>query len=814
MLYNFLFNNKIYTMLFSKRNIKIFLSLFAIIFILSSIIFIPKIKYVYDYINTPFNTNVLVSEKERAINILDRNNILLSTLYPEHGGKYKEVVYSDLPQVLIDAVISAEDKNFFTHNGIDFKAVIRAFISNIKARKIVSGASTITQQLVKNIENNERSYKNKVYEMFDAVRLEKELSKESIITLYLNNIFFGNNIYGVGAASEVYFNKPIGSITVKEASILASIIKSGTKFNPYKKTYSLNSRSLYVLKEMKDNEFITESIYNESVTNTAIIYKNAKNIFKAPHFSMYVKSAFDSLKLKEVVEIKTTLDYKIQEEIMLVIKNTTQSLESYNVRNISCVVLDAKTGAIVSMIGSLNYNDKEDNGAVNGATSLRQPGSTLKPFLYGYLFEEGETPASVIADTKTYIASSGGEYIPDNFDKKFRGPVTIRYALANSLNVPAVKWLANYKIKDFQNVLLKSGLTSITKNPDYYGYALALGSAEVRLLDLASAYTVFSQDGIFKNNYSIENIKTSKNEIIYMPKKKHKRVFSHETSYLVTSILSDKRMRLSSFPNLKSVVYPFSIALKTGTSKNFRDAWVVGYTKDYIVAIWLGDFKGSEMINVTGGSGASPILYDIFSMLNKEQKATVWNKPSTMIEREICLMSGKLKTVNCSESMLEIFSSKNVIEEYCDFHKLYTKEKDGVVYNQVFLDLPREYETWQTEREMTIVDSTWTNTEMNSIAFYEPKNRNKKTVSMKAPKHNSIYRIDNNIPLKYQRIDVATSLKDDEFSDITIYQNEEIIARENNVRWTLEKGHHIFYAEIKYKNGEYITTPKVSIYVD
>jgi len=798
-------------MVFSKRVVILFAIIFVFLFTLCSIIFIPKIKYAYDYINAPFDTSILISEKERAINILDKNNIILATLYPKHGGKYKEVVYSDLPKVLIDAVISAEDKNFFTHNGIDFKAVIRAFISNIKARKIVSGASTITQQLIKNIENNERSYKNKIYEMFDAVRLERALSKESIITLYLNNIFFGNNIYGVGAASEIYFKKPIASINIKEASILASIIKSGTKFNPYKKPYALNNRSLYVISEMRNNAFIDDSVYNENITNIAMIYKDAKNILKAPHFSMYVKAAFDSLKLKEVVEIKTTLDYKMQEELRLVIKNSTQSLESFNVRNISCVILDAKTGAILSMIGSLNYYDEEDDGAVNGATALRQPGSTLKPFLYGYLFEEGETPASVIADTKTYIASAGGEYIPDNFDKKFRGPVTIRYALANSLNVPAVKWLSYYKIKDFQNVLLKSGLSSITKNPDYYGYALALGSAEVRLLDLASAYTVFSQDGIFKNNYSIENIRTSKNEIIYMPKKKNRRVFSHETSYLITSILSDKRMRLSSFPNLKSVVYPFSIAIKTGTSKNFRDAWVVGYTKDYIVAIWLGDFKGSEMINVTGGSGASPILYDVFSMLNKNQKATMWNKPNTIIEREICLMSGKLKTLNCSESMLETFSSQNVIEDYCDFHKLYTKEKDGLVYEKVFLDLPDEYETWQKEREMIVADSTWSNTDVN---FYEAKNETRKTVSMKFPKHNAIYRIDNNIPLKYQRIDVAASLKDDEFLGITIYRNDEIIARENNVRWALEKGHHVFYAEIKNKNGDYITTSKVNIYVD
>lgn len=819
---------------------KIALTIIYILLLTSFIlglIFIPKVYKLYkfskEYINKPFSKEELQKNESRVLKIYDRNNILLANLFPEYGGFYKEVKYSDLPQNLIEAVISAEDKNFFKHKGIDYKAILRAFISNLLNRKIVSGGSTITQQLSKSIINRERNYINKFYEALDSIRLEKNLTKEEILTEYLNRIFFGNNCYGIGAAAELYFKKEVKDLNINESVILASIIKSGTKFNPYKYEERLHLRKIYVLGQMKNNNYIKEEEYNNHINENITIYKNKeKYTFKAPHFVMYIKDSLDKLKYSNITEVKTTLDYKMQKEASLVISNASQSLHSFNVRNISCVILNAKTGEVLSMIGSMDYFDKETDGSVNGAIALRQPGSALKPFLYAYLFDKGESPASVIGDIKTYINSPGGDYIPENFDRKYRGPVTIRDALANSLNIPAVRWLSKYSLKDFQNILLKSGLRSIDKNPDYYGYSLVLGSAEVRLIDLASAYTIFPNSGIFINHYSAVSLKKENGEIFYFPKKSytHKRVISEESAYLINKILSDRNARMGSFRSYRGLIYPFSIAIKTGTSKGSRDAWAIGYTKDYIVGLWLGDFKGSEMINITGGNGAVPILYDLFSMLNKSQKETKWHKPKDIIEREICLISGKLRGEFCKETRLEEFSISNVVKDECDVHNLYIKiNSDGSFDKKVFLNLPSEYNYWLKERQIEKPTSEWImakNTyaynvnqinNLNNLNSLNNQNKINERISITSPTDNSIYKIDSTLPLEYQNIFISSYIPKN-IIEANLYCNEEIIAnieelKNGSVIWNLKKGDYTFYIKAINSNGNDIKSPNINIFI-
>lgn len=817
---------------------KIALTIIYILLLTSFIlglIFIPKVYKLYkfskEYINKPFSKEELQKNESRVLKIYDRNNILLANLFPEYGGFYKEVKYSNLPQNLIEAVISAEDKNFFKHKGIDYKAILRAFISNLLNRKIVSGGSTITQQLSKSIIHRERNYINKFYEALDSIRLEKNLTKEEILTEYLNRIFFGNNCYGIGAAAELYFKKEVKDLNINESVILASIIKSGTKFNPYKYEERLHLRKIYVLGQMKNNNYIKEEEYNNYINENTTIYTNReKNILKAPHFVMYIKDSLDKLKYSNITEVKTTLDYKMQKEASLVISNASQSLHSFNVRNISCVILNAKTGEVLSMIGSMDYFDKETDGSVNGAIALRQPGSALKPFLYAYLFDKGESPASVIGDIKTYINSPGGDYIPENFDRKYRGPVTIRDALANSLNIPAVRWLSKYSLKDFQNILVKSGLRSIDKNPDYYGYSLVLGSAEVRLIDLASAYTIFPNSGIFINHYSAVSLKKENGDIFYFPKKSytHKRVISEESAYLINKILSDRNARMGSFRSYRGLVYPFSIAIKTGTSKGSRDAWAIGYTKDYIVGLWLGDFKGSEMINITGGNGAVPILYDLFSMLNKSQKETKWHKPKDIIEREICLISGKLKGEFCKETRLEEFSIFNVPKEECDVHNLYIKRNpNGSIDKKVFLNLPSEYNDWIKERQIEKPNSEWIKAEniysynnlsqINNLNSMNNQNKINERISITSPTDNSVYKIDSTLPLEYQNIFISSYIPKN-IIEANLYCNEEIIAnieelKNGSVIWNLKKGDYTFYIKAINSNGNDIKSPNINIFI-
>lgn len=816
---------------------KIILSTICLLFFASFIlglIFYPKVYKLYkfskEYINKPFSKDELKKNEKRVLKIYDRNDILLANLFPEYGGFYFEVKYSDLPQNLIEAVISAEDKNFFNHKGIDYKAILRAFFSNLLNRKIVSGGSTITQQLSKSIIYRERSYINKFYEALDSIRLEKNMTKEEILTEYLNRVFLGNNCYGIGAAAELYFKKEVKDLTINESATLAAIIKSGTKFNPYKYNDRLYERKIYVLNQMKKNDYITEEDYNNYMNENITFYTNRdKNTFKAPHFVMYIKESIDKLKYSNLIEVKTTLDYKLQKEASLVISNASQSLHNFNVRNISCIILNAKTGETLSMIGSMDYFDAETDGAVNGTIALRQPGSTLKPFLYAYLFDKGESPASVIGDIKTYISSPGGDYIPENFDRKYRGPVTIRDALANSLNIPAVRWLAKYSLKDFQNILLKSGLRTIDKNPDYYGYSLVLGSAEVRLLDLTAAYTIFPNSGIFINHYSTISLKKENGERFYIPKKSysHKRVISEESAYLINDILSDRNARQGSFRSYRGLVYPFKVAIKTGTSKGSRDAWAIGYTKDYIVGLWLGDFKGSEMINITGGNGAVPILYDLFSMLNKTQEETEWDKPKDIVEREICLISGKLRGEFCKETRLEEFSHLNVVKEECDVHNLYIKRNDdGNIIKKVFINLPSEYNDWLKERQIEKPDSKWTmvkniydNTNINENLVNNRNNINtvKERIAITSPTDNSVYKIDSTLPIKYQNIFIYSYIPND-ISQASLYCNEDIIAnidelKNGAISWNLKRGDYTFYIKAINFEGNEIKSPNINIYI-
>lgn len=806
----------------------------------------PYLHGILSQTEKPIEIGDFKREEDRAITIRDRSGKMLATLYPEYGGKHISVKYQEIPAFVIDAVISAEDKNFFSHNGVDFEAILRAFIINVKERRIVSGGSTITQQLIKNVHPRKRTYKNKLIEATEAIRLEKVLSKEDIITLYLNRIFFGNNLYGIAAAADAYFKKSLNELDVSEAAMLAAIIKSGTMFNPYKYPEKTEERRKYVLEQMFENKYITKSQYKKAYAYTLAVQKD-KNIFLARHFSMYVLDAIKKLKVKDIVNVRTTLDYNIQTNTEAIIKNTTQSLESFNVRNVSCVILDAKTGAILSMVGSLDYNDAESYGAVNGTTSFRQPGSSLKPFLYAYIFEKGENPASVIGDIETFIPTFGGDYAPVNYSKKYYGPVRVRTSLANSLNVSTVRWLERYNVGEYQRLLMKAGLTSINRNPDHYGMTLALGSAEVSLLDLATAYTIFPNEGILINNYSVSEIKKSDGSVFTPKKKGRKNVISKESAYLVTHILSDYNARLMAFPGLRGIVYPFSIALKTGTSKDFRDAWVVGYTKDYIVGIWMGDFGGSSMHNITGGNSAVPVMYDIFLMLNETQKQTVWNKPETIVKEYICPLSGKYPTENCPSKIEEVFDVKNLPKGYCGMHKLYTRTVSDMTEKQVFVLFPKEYDKWVKDQGIKTPSKEWTleNTlipaqkNLNALTAYNLQNieegespvdfiskdgapdsevyaKDRSPVIL-YPKNNSIYSIDGVLPIEYQRIELRASIPEGVKEYIWYCDDAEYARKskddESKVKWQIKSGSHFFKLVAIMEDESILESMNVSIFV-
>ncbi|MBN1898669.1 MAG: transglycosylase domain-containing protein, partial [Spirochaetes bacterium] len=353
------------------------------IIILSGLACISLITTIWFYLKKPIPRAELNFAIKNVLIIRDRKSIVLSRLYPEKGGFYQPVSFSDLPDHLIKALLAAEDKRYFSHKGIDLLAVARAFKDNIRNLRIVSGGSTISQQLVRIIYGRPRNFFNKIIESFLALRLEYHFSKQEILTAYLNRAFFGNNLYGIGVASQTYFGKPVKQLSVSESAFLVSILKSGTIYNPYKKYKIVDERRRYILKQMLENGYISKEKYSLSREEKVSLVKFTKP-FRAPHFCFYIKNKLSRLNLENVLEVRTTLDYSIQKKVESILNNHLDTLRGNNVNNAACVVLDATTGDIVCMVGSADYYNRDDDGQVNGALSLRQPGSSLKPFLYAY----------------------------------------------------------------------------------------------------------------------------------------------------------------------------------------------------------------------------------------------------------------------------------------------------------------------------------------------------------------------------------------------------------------------------------------------
>lgn len=780
-----------------------------LILLLFLIIFLLAWKIIL-FIYTPVDKSLLRPQIKNSLTITDRHGITLSKFYPDVGGSYEPVSYEQLPQHLVHALISTEDKRFFRHKGVDILAVLRAFRNNSINGKIVSGGSTLTQQLIRMIYGLERSYKNKLYEMFLALRYDKGFSKREIITAYLNRAFFGNQIYGIKTAAKIYFGKKTKDMSISESAFLVGLLKSGTKYNPYKYFNKSETRRKYVLSRMLKEGYISKREHDLALLE-GVNLNPFESPFKAPHFCFYVKDKIKKSGYKDVIQIQTSLDYSLQKKIEFTIKNNLDQLKSLNVNNGAVVILNAKTGELLCMIGSLDYFDVNDDGQVNGALALRQPGSSLKPFLYAYVFAKGHSPADVTADIRTHIPTISGDYSPVNFDRKYHGPVSIRRSLACSYNIPAVKWLSKYSLSEYVYLLQKSGMDSINKPYSFYGPGIALGTAEVSLLKLAQAYSIFANKGSLVPIYPVKQLTLLSGRKIKLRKKSGRRILPEEIVYLINHILTDRNTRLHAFPNIRGIIYPFDIAYKTGTSKDYRDAWVVGYTKDHIVGIWLGNFRGQPMHRITGGNGAVPLLYDIFLELNPELRNTIFEKPDNIVYRQVCPLSGLLVSKYCPNSIQEIFIKGNEPDTLCNVHRLFYNTVNGKQREKVFAILPCEYDKWCMENDLERPGTGWKPADEE---FIEISAENRK-INILYPDNGDIFRIDPILPQEYQKIELRASISRT-VEYIEWYFNENLWKRIKNgdeCKWTLKRGNHKVYVKAFLQSGKTIQSNPVEILV-
>ncbi len=543
--------------------------------------------------------------------VLDKNRQLLYTFINDKGRWQLPIELGRLDGRFIQATLAIEDRNFYKHSGVDLLAVVRSSFLNLTNGRIISGASTVSMQTIRLVEGRKRSFLNKIIEMAHAIRLEQLYTKEQILKMYFELAPYGGNIHGIRAASLRYLNKEPDDLTLTESALLAGLPQAPSRLRPDRYPAKAKVRRDRVLKAMLDQHVISDKDYAQAVSEPVVVghYEFPK---KAPHFSIYVKARSGNEKV-----LHTSLDERMQEFAEGVLKETVDRFRDQGIANGAVVVIDNKMGKVRAMVGSADFMSDADQGQVNGTLSRRSPGSALKPFTYALALETGRySTRTLLDDTPSRYA----EYMPRNFDKKFRGKVSLREALVDSLNIPAVEVLDDVGYRVLHELLRDSGLKTLSPDPDRYGLSLTLGSPEVRLLELSNAYAMLGRLGVYKP-FSVDEGEVDVHG---------RRLLSDGAAYIVADILSDN-LRLQAAGLYRDEKQSPRVAFKTGTSYGQRDAWTFAYNPEYTVGVWIGNFNGKSSKALVGLEAATPVAVRIIDWLY-EGKSLVWfTKPDSVL---------------------------------------------------------------------------------------------------------------------------------------------------------------------------------------
>ncbi len=580
----------------------------------------------------------------QSTKIFDRTGkVILYDVY----GQYKRTVIplDQISDYSKKATIAIEDKNFYTHNGIEISSIFRAIKNNLLQGNLLGGqgGSTITQQVIKNaLLTKDKTITRKVKEWILAPRLEQTLSKDRILEIYLNEIPYGGSVYGIEEASRRFFSKAAKDLGLAEAAYLAALPQAPTYYSPYGAHLDkLEARKNQVLGEMKKVGFITEEEYQKAKTEKVIFSKQENYGIKAPHFVMYILDKLEKEYGKDVVQegglkVITTLDWELQNQAEEVVKKfALENKKVYNAENGAIVATDPKNGDILVMVGSRDFFDKEIQGNYNIALANRQPGSAFKPFVYAEAFNKGYRPETVVFDLPTEFSTTcsdvgGSCYNPENYDNVFRGPMNLREALAQSVNIPAVQVLYLAGIKESLELAKKMGLGTLT-NVAQYGLTLVLGGGEVLPLDMSLAYSVFANDGMKNSERNILKIEDNTGKVLFESKDSEivgTRILSEQTSRLISDVLSDNVARTPAFGSNSFLNFPDQqVAVKTGTTNDYRDAWIVGYTPNISVAAWAGNNDNSSMEKKVAGFIVAPMWNEFMRFAMSKRPVETFPSP-------------------------------------------------------------------------------------------------------------------------------------------------------------------------------------------
>jgi penicillin-binding protein 1C len=609
--------------------------------------------------------------------VMDRAGQVLQTLPDTQGERHEWVSIDQVPERLIQAFIAAEDERFYFHPGFDPWAIIRATFSNLWEGRIVSGASTLTQQMVRLVYARPRTFSGKVSEISRALKAEWHLSKAEILEQYLNRVPLGNNLMGVGIASQVYFGKPVSSLNTTEMATLAALPKAPGRLSPYRPdTHRLVNRRNWVLGRMCGLGYLTEEECQRSQAQ-ALEVTPKRFSFEAPHLvNMLIERGLTEAASST---LQTTLDSSIQSRLQTILLSHRSRLLESGATQAAAMVVGNRGNEVLALVGSLEYSEK-GLGFNNGVKALRSPGSALKPFLYGLALDQGYTAATLLEDTRRRYRSARGEYYPRNFNREEYGPTTIRTALGNSLNLSAIRMIGRVGFDNFFHFLEEIQLINTPeKGSGYYGLGLAIGNLEVSLEQLVTAYAMLAHDGDF----------TPLRYLTGAPLEQGQRVLSEQACFIIRDILADPSSRLLTFGGSTELDFPYRVAWKTGTSTHYRDSWILGLTPDYTVGVWVGNFSGEPMSELGGATGAGPIFADLFKFLYRDSSPGSFPVPEGVVQEEVCGYSGMMRTTHCPTTRKEWFIEGSQPRQECTFHR-----QEGLHH-----DLETPYAGWLYDRE-------------------------------------------------------------------------------------------------------------------
>jgi 1A family penicillin-binding protein len=776
-----------------------------------------------------------------SVRITDRNGRLLYEVLSEGGGRHDPVALEDIPLHLQQATIAVEDANFYTNPGVDLRGVLRAMWINIRGGEVLSGGSTITQQVVRTLlfdpdVRTEISLRRKLREIILAYQLTQQLTKDEILALYLNQTYYGNLAYGAEAAAQTYFGRPVSDLDLAECALLAGLPQAPAVYDPLTNPEAAQERQSVVLDLMVAHGYITAE-EADAARREPLSFAAAPFPIEAPHFVMAVYAQLPELIPQEALyagglEARTTLDLDWQhaaENIAarhLDYLNTARPGQApQNVHDVALVALDPHTGQVLAMLGSPDYFDPQISGAINMALAPRQPGSTLKPITYAAAFDPTRpapwTAATMILDVHTgFITHQGFSYAPVNYDRREHGPVLAREALASSYNIPAVIALQDVGVDTMVNLAQRLGVDTLDDDPDV-DLSVTLGGGEVRLLDLTAAYGAFANGGRVVHPTLVLDVRDADGDVIYQsPSGLGEQVIDECVAWLITDILSDNLARAPTFTQHSALQIGRPAAAKTGTTTDFRDNWTVGYTPNLVVGVWVGNANRSPMTASTGAIGAAPIWHQFMRQVLQGQPELTFERPADMVQVEVCALSGLLPTPDCPYTRTEWFIPGTEPTEYDTLYRRVVIDRlTGLPADsstpperqeaRVVLDLPPQAQEWARTQGLPL---------LADLQGASPGGTQQESgLRMISPDPNTVYRITAEIPLESQRLRFV-AVGPAGARDVTLLLDGEPLATcaapPFEAWWTLAVGEHQVWAEGSGADGEPLSSPPVTFWVN